>query len=472
MLPHSDTLATLYPLIGYRFNNERLIRQALTRTSAINEGLQPRDIGDFQRLECLGDSILNTAIKTILFTLYPRWPEGRMTQETARYVNNHGPLTQIALNLKLDQFLLMGRGEERLRKNGKILSDHLEALYGAIWEDSGHDYALIERLTYRHFGPLGLSQPVIYSELQEILYDYRLSQQARLEKLTAYLDQHVTEDEWLVDFIGSELLGESPAVLALFLGRLKSQPDFSPQLFDCIGYRYENMAIFLSHGADPNAIQPQGPGNKRSILQAVLTNASCSQEERQHMLSVLFAKGANPNRQDGETTITREGFMFAAKEAIRSTLSLALPEFEEIFEHESGVTLSELKQITRAKPTVISHTTHESALHTLAACEFDSLAEAKELVASFIAANANLNLVNSQGQTPLDVAKAQQNRAVYLALQQAGAKAGQERPSATRSSRWTQSATQFGLFRAMAKRETSASSAIQIPDTRDKPFFM
>jgi dsRNA-specific ribonuclease len=145
-------------IIGYTFKDEHLLLQALTRRSALNEGLQKSSIGDFQRLEFIGDRVLDMVISDILFDNYPDWNEGQLTQELSRLINNNGPLYAVAKHLKLGKFLILGSGEEQInvRSNVKALSDALEALVGAIWIDSNHDYKFMKRFIRKQFSILRL----------------------------------------------------------------------------------------------------------------------------------------------------------------------------------------------------------------------------------------------------------------------------------------------------------------------------
>jgi dsRNA-specific ribonuclease len=145
-------------IIEYTFKNEHLLLQALTRRSALNEGLQKSGIGDFQRLEFIGDRVLDMVISDILFDNYPDWNEGQLTQELSRLTNNSGPLHEVAERLKLGKFLILGSGEEQMnvRRNVKALSDALEALVGAIWIDSDHDYKFMKRFIRKQFRTLKL----------------------------------------------------------------------------------------------------------------------------------------------------------------------------------------------------------------------------------------------------------------------------------------------------------------------------
>lgn len=160
--------------IGYEFKNKELLLQALTRRSALNEGLQEPNIGDFQRLEFIGDRVLNLVISDILFDNHPDWKEGQLTSELNKFTHNKGPLASIAKKLKLGKFLIMGLGEEKLnlRKDTKVLSDAYEALIGAIWCDTKNNYTLIKGLIREHFKSLGLIDFKDEYQKQTVILDF------------------------------------------------------------------------------------------------------------------------------------------------------------------------------------------------------------------------------------------------------------------------------------------------------------
>jgi ribonuclease-3 len=137
----SEGLADLERGIGHRFANPDLARQALTHRSyaaAHNE-----------RLEFLGDSLLNCAVATLLYERFPRLPEGDLSRLRAALVNQ-GSLSVVALRLGLGDRLRLGEGE--LKSGGfrrpSILADAFEAVLGAVYLDAGFDAVrgVVERM--------------------------------------------------------------------------------------------------------------------------------------------------------------------------------------------------------------------------------------------------------------------------------------------------------------------------------------
>ncbi len=127
--------------LGHVFSDEALLRTALTHRSF--------GTPNNERLEFLGDGILDCVIAASLFHRFPTLPEGDLSRLRANMVRQDS-LHRLALNLKLGDFLRLGEGE--LKSGGaqrpSILADALEALFGAIYLDAGFSaaQAVIERL--------------------------------------------------------------------------------------------------------------------------------------------------------------------------------------------------------------------------------------------------------------------------------------------------------------------------------------
>ena len=128
----------MHPLeerIGYQFQNPQLLTEALTHSSVAHEKQRPQF--DNQRLEFLGDAVLQLVITEHLFARYREAGEGRLTTRRSRLVSRES-LKVRAASLDLGRHLLMGRGEEASggRRRDSTLGDAFEALLGAIYLDS------------------------------------------------------------------------------------------------------------------------------------------------------------------------------------------------------------------------------------------------------------------------------------------------------------------------------------------------
>ncbi len=134
---YDKDLSCLEEKIGHRFENRDLLSQALNHSSFVNEHRKLK-LSDNERLEFLGDAVLELCSSQFLFTVYPQMPEGSMTRLRASLVCEP-TLAMCARELGLPPFIRLGRGEEltggRLRDS--IVSDAMEALIGAIYLDGG-----------------------------------------------------------------------------------------------------------------------------------------------------------------------------------------------------------------------------------------------------------------------------------------------------------------------------------------------
>ena len=123
--------------IGYQFKQEALLRQALTHSSYAHEK-NLKELMDNERLEFLGDAVLEVVSSEFLFKNHPEMNEGQMTKLRASLVCEQS-LAACARELELGNFLLLGNGEDLTggRERDSILSDAWEALIGAMYLDGG-----------------------------------------------------------------------------------------------------------------------------------------------------------------------------------------------------------------------------------------------------------------------------------------------------------------------------------------------
>ena len=124
-------------VIGYHFKNEKLLRQALTHSSYANERHMTKH-SDNERLEFLGDAVLEIISSDFLYRNYPDKPEGELTKLRASIVCEP-TLALCTKEISLGDYLLLGNGEDQTggRERKSILSDALEAVIGAIYLDGG-----------------------------------------------------------------------------------------------------------------------------------------------------------------------------------------------------------------------------------------------------------------------------------------------------------------------------------------------
>ena len=204
----------LESLIAYPFKDKNLLRQALTHRSYINEN-PSWDVDHNERLEFLGDAVLELVVTEYLYRNYPN-PEGEMTNWRAALVNAT-ILAGISSEFKLNDYLMLSRGESKDtgRARHYILANAMEALIGAIYLDGGYEPAKV------------FIDKFIITKLPEIIKDgtYRDSKSMFQEESQDRVGVTPTYDvleEWGPDharnfrvgvFLGSEMIasGEGPS---------------------------------------------------------------------------------------------------------------------------------------------------------------------------------------------------------------------------------------------------------------------
>jgi len=134
-------LADLEEKLGVRFRDRSLLHLALVHGSAGTEG-RSRHGENYERLEFLGDSVLNLAISDHLYRMFPRRLEGDLARLRAGLVSE-GALARVARDIDLGRYVMLGRGEEKGggRSRPGLLADALEAVLGAVYIDSGYGVA-------------------------------------------------------------------------------------------------------------------------------------------------------------------------------------------------------------------------------------------------------------------------------------------------------------------------------------------
>jgi ribonuclease III len=158
--------------IGYTFNRPELLRQALTHRS--------HSLPHYERLEFLGDSVLNCAVAGLIFRHFPDLTEGNLSRVRANLVNQQA-LAEVAQGLELGKLVRFGEGEIKSggEKRPSILADALEALLGAVYLDGG--FAMAEKVVTNLFTPLlqemdtGTLGKDPKTLLQEYLQSHRLA---------------------------------------------------------------------------------------------------------------------------------------------------------------------------------------------------------------------------------------------------------------------------------------------------------
>jgi ribonuclease-3 len=152
--------------LGYDFKNPELLAEAFRHSSYVNES-EDSNLKDNERLEFLGDAVLDLAISDILMNLFQNAKEGELSKCRAFVVSERG-LFEVARELGLGKYLLLGKGEELSggREKPSILANTLEALLGAIYLDAGFSEA--REIIHRLFLPF-----LEKVDVEGFLHDYK-----------------------------------------------------------------------------------------------------------------------------------------------------------------------------------------------------------------------------------------------------------------------------------------------------------
>lgn len=136
-----DRIEELEQKIRYSFRDKRLLERALTHSSSANER-KINKTEDYERLEFLGDAVLELVSSEHIYREHPEMPEGKMTKFRSSIVCEPA-LAFCAREIGVERYILLGRGEEATggRTRDSIISDVMEAIIGAVYLDSGLEEA-------------------------------------------------------------------------------------------------------------------------------------------------------------------------------------------------------------------------------------------------------------------------------------------------------------------------------------------
>lgn len=215
----SDNFVQLQQRLNIKFRNSALLKQAFTHTSYVNEQRGPR-LADNERLEFLGDAVLQLTVSEYLYRLYPDSPEGELTRLRASIVCEPS-LVRFAEALEFGQVVLLGKGEEQTggRTRPSLLADAFEAFLGALYLDQGLD-------TVRAF-----LESYLFSQLptngQAPLKDYKTELQEKVQHLAmGVLDYRIVEERGPAhdrEFVAVVVIGKNR--LGKGVGRSKKEAE-------------------------------------------------------------------------------------------------------------------------------------------------------------------------------------------------------------------------------------------------------
>ena len=218
----SGDLKQLQHKLQIQFRNAMLLKQAFTHASYVNEHRFSQS-QDNERLEFLGDAVLELTVSEFLYNLFPDRPEGELTKLRAAIVCEPS-LVQFAVGLDFGRYVLLGKGEESSggRTKSKNLADVFEAVIGALYLDQG--LAVAAAFVMRH-----LAQPEFHSSSEDWSTNYKAllqeTTQARNHSLPKYRTVMALGPDHDKEFTVEVLLDGEP--IGRGVGRSKKTAEFA-----------------------------------------------------------------------------------------------------------------------------------------------------------------------------------------------------------------------------------------------------
>ncbi len=184
----SDDLASLEKSLGYSFRKKSRLKESLTHKSYAHE--KPKDSTPFnERMEFLGDAVLELIISEFLFSAYAEYSEADLSKIKS-YVVQEATLAETSRDLGLGTYLLLGKGEDLTggRKKSSLLADAFEAVLAAIYLDGGYKNA--KEFALRH-----LTDKIITLTENKFIFDFKTKLQEISQAHFGVLPHYITEKE-------------------------------------------------------------------------------------------------------------------------------------------------------------------------------------------------------------------------------------------------------------------------------------
>jgi len=200
-----DKLVDLEKKIQYKFQDFGLLEMAMRHSSYANEHHMER-LECNERLEFLGDAVLEVVSSEFLYKTFPRLPEGEMTKKRASLVCEPA-LAFCARDLDLGEYLLLGKGEDATggRKRESVTSDAMEALIGAIYLDGGFANAkeFIHRFILKDlenkklfFDSKTILQEIVQANFKEVISYHLIGEEGPDHNKIFRVAVHIGEEEY------------------------------------------------------------------------------------------------------------------------------------------------------------------------------------------------------------------------------------------------------------------------------------
>jgi len=227
-------LKQIFEKLDYVFRSPDILDEAFRHSSYVNE-LRDPGIKDNERLEFLGDAVLDLAVSHILMDIFKEAREGDLSKYRAMVVNENS-LCRIARELDIGDFLLLGRGEELTNGRNKpsILADTMEAVLGALYLDAG--YTETKRVILRLFLPI-----IRQIESDQIKHDYKsLLQEYSQEAYKVLPEYHLLDENGLAHdktFTVAVLLNGKPIAEGKGKSKKEAEQKAAREAFNCLSQK-------------------------------------------------------------------------------------------------------------------------------------------------------------------------------------------------------------------------------------------
>ena len=194
-----DYPTPLEEIINYTFKDRDLLNQAITHTSCFNEKREARRSKN-EKLEYLGDAILNTVISILLYKKYKNRHEGFLSNARSCLVRRE-TLTEVAKAMRLKEHMAYGNGDTNVPEESKVLSNMLEALIGAAYLDGG--MRKVTKIIKTFFGPYFNEEKLTEKNPKNVLQEFS---QKRWGLLPKYKFSRKTREGFtVVVFVGADM---------------------------------------------------------------------------------------------------------------------------------------------------------------------------------------------------------------------------------------------------------------------------
>ncbi|MGC8460744.1 MAG: ribonuclease III [Candidatus Dormibacteria bacterium] len=299
-----DQFDALQKRIGIRFNSTALLHEAMTHASWSNE--QHRGGRDNERLEYLGDAVLELVVAEYLFKRFPTYDEGKLTRIRAALVNT-GSLARCAEKLQLGDALLVGKGADKIgaRQTPSLLANVFEAMVGAVFLDHGYNEAV--RIFLEVGGDVESIEDENYKgHLQERVQE--LHGVAPTYRVTAHRTKNNVHEYHAEVLRGSEILGVGTGGSKQAAEQSAAQNALEHMLGTARRTHHDDQVVGRTHPAQknvkPDSVLHRSPHRTKASDHSISTTPV--EQDTQHrgvksLVERLFRRGAPASRSKVES---------------------------------------------------------------------------------------------------------------------------------------------------------------------------